>query len=391
MKLRVSLRFSPGRVMPVGVLTGNGRDTAFEYDSSFLATGMNPSPFRLPCKSGVSVFDWSGGMETFGMFEDSLPDGWDRRIVDVAFRKSRGRLPTVLERLACVGMSGMGALVYEPADAAVAQAPCAIDIAAMATDAMDFDAGLAEDVLPEVRRAGGSSGGARPKAFVGFNPSTGEMCAECEDLPAGFEHWIVKFNTRADGDSADEMEYRHYLAATAAGATMAPCRLLKTSAGNFFATRRFDRTDGGERLHFATAAGLLHANFRIPGDEYRVLFKLADALTHDYSAKKELFRRAALNVLAHNRDDHLKNFGFLMDSSGRWSLAPFYDFTFAAGPNGWHTLSVAGEGENPGTNDLVRLAEEVGLSSRDSADVISAVQNAVEVCGNTGCNRFDLP
>ena len=104
---------------------------------------------------------------------------------------------------------------------------------------------------------------------------------------------------------------------------------------------------------------------------------MTDALTHDYSAKKELFRRVALNVLAHNRDDHLKNFGFLMDSSGRWSLAPFYDFTFAAGPNGWHTLSVAGEGENPGAKDLARLAEEVGLSSRDSADIVSAVENAV--------------
>lgn len=177
MKLLVSLRFSPGNVIPLGVLTERGRDTAFEYNPPFLATGMNPSPFRLPCKGGVTLFDWSGGMETFGMFEDSLPDGWGRRIVDVAFRKKHGRLPTVLERLACVGTSGMGALVYEPVNDVAGETSCAIDIAAMAKDAMDFDAGLAEDVLPELRRAGGSSGGARPKAFVGFNPSTVRMTA----------------------------------------------------------------------------------------------------------------------------------------------------------------------------------------------------------------------
>lgn len=376
MKLRVSLRFSPDRVVPVGILADSGRDTAFEYDSSFISLGVNPSPFRLPPRKGISVYDRAGGMETFGMFEDSLPDGWGRRMVDVGFRRVHGRLPTVLERLAIVGSSGMGALVYEPEDASLTEAG-GFDLADMATSAMDFDAGLAEDVLPEVRRAGGSSGGARPKAFVGYNPSTGEVCAERDDLPPGFEHWIVKFNTRRDGDGAGETEYRYHLAAVAAGADMSPCRLIETSAGRFFATRRFDRTPGGGRLHFASAAGLLHADFRVPGDEYRILFRLLDALVRDYSAKKELFRRAALNVLAHNRDDHLKNFGFLMDADGRWSLAPFYDFTRADGPNGWQTLSVAGEGANPGEKDLLRLADEAGVSVSDAEEIISAVSSAV--------------
>jgi serine/threonine-protein kinase HipA len=121
---------------------------------------------------------------------------------------------------------------------------------------------------------------------------------------------------------------------------------------------------------------LLHANFRIPGDEYEVIFKLTDALTRDYSAKKELFRRVALNVFAHNRDDHLKNFAFLMDGKGSWSLAPFYDFTYAEGPNGWHTLSVAGEGANPGADDLLRLADHVGMSSKDAKEVISMTKEA---------------
>ena len=129
----------------------------------------------------------------------------------------------------------------------------------------------------------------------------------------------------------------------------------------------------------ASAAGLLHADFRIPGDEYSLLFRLTDALTHDRSAKHELFRRACLNVVAYNRDDHLKNFSFLMDEKGRWSLAPFYDFTYAEGPNGWQTLSVSGEGANPGVDDLRRLAKDVGLDRDESEPILDCV---IEACRN---------
>ena len=149
-------------------------------------------------------------------------------------------------------------------------------------------------------------------------------------------------------------------------------------------TRRFDRTDKGGRFHMASAAGLLHADFRIPGDEYALLFRLTDALTHDRSAKAELFRRACLNVVAHNRDDHLKNFSFLMDEKGRWSLAPFYDFTYAEGPNGWQTLSVSGEGANPGVGDLRRLAKDVGLDRDESEPILDRV---IEACRSLETNR----
>ena len=360
MRLSVSFRFSESEKIPVGILSDFGRDTVFEYDPSFLGRGLNPAPFRLPVRPGVQMYDRTGNMETFGIFEDSLPDGWGRRLVDVAFRKMHGRAPTVLERLACVGSQGMGALTYEPEEEFAEEVvPCGLT--ALAESAMEFDVGQAEDVLPAVRKAGGSSGGARPKAFVGYNPKTGEVCPERESLPDGFEHWLVKFTTRRDGPDAGVEEYRYYEKALAAGVKMMPSRLIETEAGTFFATKRFDRTDTGERLHFASAAGLIHADYRLPGEEYSLLFRLTDALLHDHSAKQELFRRVRLNVLEHNRNDHLKNFGFLMDSAGRWSLAPFYDFTYSEGPNGWQTLSVAGAGENPSEADLDRLAQEIGL------------------------------
>ena len=376
MKLAVSLRFSATESVPVGLLMESGADTAFEFDAGFLSRGLNLSPFRLLLKRGVAVFDHAGGMDTFGLFEDSLPDGWGRRLLDVRFRKRYGRLPTVLERLSSVGTNGMGALVYEPAEEPVEEED-AFDLAAMAGSAMDFDAGRAEDVLPSVRRAGGSSGGARPKVFVGFNPKTEEVCPEREILPGGFEHWLVKFNTSPEGDRAGEMEYRHYEAARRAGAVMSESRLVETSAGRFFATRRFDRVPDGGRLHLASAAGLLHADFRVPGDEYALVFKLTDALTRDHASKVELFRRVALNVFGENRDDHLKNISFLMDAKGRWSLAPFYDFTRANGPNGWHTLSVAGEGLHPGKDDLLRLADEVGVIRAEADEIVERTRAAL--------------
>jgi serine/threonine-protein kinase HipA len=377
MKLTVRFDFGGGREVKVGTFSEVGRDTAFEFAGEFLSSGLNPAPFRLPPGSGLKVYDHAGNMDTFGLFDDSLPDGWGRRIVDRLFMKREGRLPTVTERLMCVGRSGKGALVYEPVDEESESAAEAFDLAGLAEEAMAFDADEAEGALLRLRRVGGSSGGARPKAYVGYNPRIGEICAERAALPPGFEHWIVKFNTRREGDAAGEMEYRYCKAALSAGADMAPSRLVSTSAGKFFMTRRFDRTAEGGRVHMASAAGLLHADFRIPGDEYALLFRLTDALTHDHSAKLELFRRACLNVVAHNRDDHLKNFSFLMDEKGRWSLAPFYDFTCSEGPNGWQTLSVAGEGANPGVEDLRRLAKEVGLGTDESEPVLERV---VESC-----------
>lgn len=360
MKLKVSLRFAPTCIVPMGTLIDRGRESLFEYCADFEARGLNPAPFRLPVGSGVRAYDFSGNMETFGVFEDSLPDGWGRRLVDSAFLKRRGRLPTVMERLACVGSGGAGALVYEPEEP-LPREDGDFDLARLARGAMDFDAGIIEEVLPEVRRAGGSSGGARPKAYIGFNPRTHEVCPEAEDLPDGFEHWIVKFNTRRDGQAAGQEEYDYYRRALDAGVTMSPSCLIETSVGDFFATKRFDRTSGGGRLHMASAAGLLHADFRVPGDEYELLFKLCDALTRNHADKEELFRRVELNVRCRNRDDHLKNFAFLMDERGAWRLSPFFDFTRSEGPNGWHTLSVAGEGLNPSEEDLKRLAERVGL------------------------------
>jgi serine/threonine-protein kinase HipA len=369
--LNVQLCFSREDVISVGILSQIDRTSVFQFSPEFLSRGLPLSPFYLPLRSAVQPYDRQGGMETFGVFEDALPDSWGRRIIDHHFIRTRGRTPTLMERFACVGNGGMGALAFQPAEPA--PAPDAVfDLNALAENAWDFDDNKIEDVLPELRRLAGSSGGARPKALVGFNPDTGTVVANNEALPEGFEHWIVKFNTRNEGVYAGSLEFAYNELAKASGADVPACRLIDTKAGRFFATRRFDRRRGS-RLHLHSAAGLLHANFRIAGEEYATLFHLTAALTRDYMAKKELFRRVCLNVLAHNRDDHLKNFAFLMEATGDWRLSPLFDFTFSSGPNGWHTLSVAGEGERPTSKDLLKLAETVELEKADARDILEQV------------------
>jgi serine/threonine-protein kinase HipA len=376
--LDVYLRFAPTLEHKVGAVGLAGRDFVFQYAESFLPLGLPLSPLRLPLQPGLHVYDGNGRMETFGVFDDAMPDSWGRRLIDKHFHKRIGRRPGVLERLAFVGERAMGALVFRPPEE-IENSPVP-DLGAMAVEAWDFDSEMTEEDLPELRKMAGTSGGARPKILVGIpeaKKARGAILSGDNELPPGYSHWIVKFNSREEGADAGPLEFAYAELAATAGAEMPEHRLFETRQGRFFGVRRFDRKAGGRRWHLHSAAGLLHADYRTAGNEYEVLFRLTEALTRDYAQKTELFRRACLNVLACNRDDHLKNFAFLMDEKGVWRLAPLYDFTFHTGPNGWQTLSVAGEGENPRKEHLVKLAEQVDLRPRDAREIIDQTRHAV--------------
>ena len=71
-------------------------------------------------------------------------------------------------------------------------------------------------------------------------------------------------------------------------------------------------------------------------------------------------------VYAHNRDDHSKNFSFLMNTKGEWQFAPAYDLTFSHSGFGFHSTMIAGESKNPGRKELMRLAAHFGLKNAGS-------------------------
>jgi serine/threonine-protein kinase HipA len=379
-KLEVRFTRSPGDSLPVGTLAEDHGRVYFEYSPDFLAAGLNLSPFRLPFEPGLFEHTNRDFGLLPGLFDDSLPDGWGLLLMDRHFR-SRGRnLAEVspLDRLSWLGTRTMGALTYHPPTDRDNDDAGVFDLHDLARQSQDLLAGVAVDVLPQLLRAGGSPGGARPKVLVGFNTGTGNVISGADDLPAGFEHWIVKFAARTDTRDVGAIEYAYSLMAGAAGIDLPPTRLFETSEGDrFFGSKRFDR-DGKRRYHVHTFGNLIQSNFRIPSADYADLLKATSLLTRNHQDVLRACRCMVFNVLAHNRDDHVKNFAFLLDdTTGDWALSPAYDLLYTPGPGGEHTMSLAGEGKNPGRSHLLRLAAQADVAKREIVGIIDQVQAAV--------------
>ncbi len=362
-------------VLPLGRFAFREGRIYFEYDPAFLDAGLEISPFNLPLRPGVQTFDRRLFDGLPGVFNDSLPDGWGRLLLD-RMMMSSGVFPgemTPLDRLAHVGRTGMGALVYEP-DFGDGAPDSDIDLDQLARHVQEVLDGEAEEVLEELLALNGSSAGARPKAMIGLDADRRAAIHGRHSLPEGFEPWLVKFPNHGDGLSAGAVEYVYALMAKDAGLDMTDVHLFLAQKGaGYFATKRFDRC-GGYRLHVHSACGLLHADPRVPSLDYKNLMALTMALTHDIRETEKIFRLAVFNVLAHNQDDHSKNFSFLMDAEGDWTFAPAYDLTFASGPGGEQSTTVMGEGKNPSIEHLIRLGLEGELPRPRINDMIEQVK-----------------
>lgn len=376
-EIKVGINFGDD-VNPVGRLAMRDRHIYFEYDSSFIERGIEISPLRLPLQSGVQRFENDLFEGLPGVFNDSLPDGWGRLLFD-RFIRSQGILPsdiTPLDRLAHVGSNGLGALVFEP-DHSAEDTQDEINLDKLASQAQEVMEGASDDVLEELISLNGSSAGARPKALIGVNEKRDNIIHGVHDLPAGYTPWMVKFPNSQDGIDAGAIEYVYALMAKEAGITMPDVHLFPAQRGaGYFAIKRFDR-DGDKRYHMHTACGLLHSDFRTPSLDYEDLVALTGMLTRDVREVEKLYQLAVFNVLAHNRDDHSKNFSYLMDSQGGWKLSPAYDLTFSSGPRGEQSTMVMGEGRNPNISHLLKLADEAKIKKDRAAEVIEATKSSL--------------
>lgn len=380
-RLEVRLRLAPGQERVVGQLAETRRRSAgakvvFEYDPVFLREPLWLSPFKLPPRPGlVEHRDFDFG-PIFGLFDDSLPDGWGLLLMDRAF-KQQGKILaeiSVLDRLAYLGTRTMGALTYHPpadTENSVAQP---LDLAEMASESREVFSGRAGEVLGRLLRAGGSPGGARPKVLVGVSGDT--LLSGEEDLPPGFSHWIVKFGSREEPLEGGAVEWAYSAMARRAGIELPSTRLFETREGErFFGVERFDRR-GNERFHVHTFGNLIHSNFRIPSCDYRQLLEVTRLLTRDRRDVLEAFRRMAFNVFTHNRDDHVKNFAFRLTPEDGWRLAPAYDLIWSHGPGGEHSMTVAGEGRAPTGKHLLSLASPVGIEAAEAEAICEEVAEA---------------
>lgn len=364
--------------VPVGTLVERNRVVYFEYHAAFLANPLPLSPFKLAARPGLVEHTDRDFADVFGVFNDSLPDGWGLLLMDREFRK-QGLNPAAVsprDRLAYIGTRGMGALTYHPPAAAEDDAGLAVDLDAVARQAERILKGSAEDVLPALRIAGGSPAGGRPKVLVGL-AADGRLLAGTADLPAGYRHYLVKFNAREDAPDIGAVEAAYSAMAREAGVDVPAARLFETrDGGRYFGAERFDRA-GNERIHMHTLSGLLHASHRVPSMDYEGFLRATTVLTQHARQTEDAFRRMVFNVLAHNRDDHVKDLSYLMTRDGQWRLAPAYDLVFSDGPLGEHTMAVAGEARNPGTRDMLRVAEAAAVDGTRARRIIDQVREAV--------------
>lgn len=362
----------------VGALAdGPGGAASFEYDPGW--SGGELAPLMMPLRPRGRVWSFpSLPRDTFyglpPLIADAAPDRFGNTVIAAALAREGVRANEVrpIDRLAYVGERAMGALTFHPAQSP-SEPGTPFELASLVEAARaavhgTLDPEESSDTLSELLRVGSSAGGARAKAIIAWNPGSNEVRAGGVPAPAGFEQWLLKF----DGVGADEQlgrggeygrtEYAYWLMARACGIDMAECRLLEEHGRAHFMTRRFDRPGiEDERVHMQSLCALAGLDYNQQGaHDYASLFLTADELGID--AVEQLFRRACFNVVASNNDDHTKNFSFLMNESGEWSLSPAYDLTYAYHPgNQWlrqHLMSVNGRFQGIEERDLLMLADQ---------------------------------
>lgn len=337
---------------------------AFQYEKDWINSGFSISPFSLPLTHEVFIpreyYSFNG---LFGVFADSLPDGWGRLLVDRMLRKNGLEPNTTSElyRLGLVSDMGMGALEYRPSNNFVTSANV-LSFDHMARQCIALFQGESCDILDEIYQNGGSSGGARPKVNVSFENNL----------------WIVKFPTSFEDKSVGLMEFQYMECAKSCGIDVPEFRLLSSDwCDGYFAVKRFDR-DNGNKRHMISLSALLETSHRVPNLDYLDIFKVITLLNNEYSQLEEMYRRMCFNVFAHNRDDHSKNFSFLYDANqNQYKLSPAYDLTYSNSIGGEHATTIDGIGDKPCFNDLLNVARKVGIKASWAKQTALAIQNKV--------------
>lgn len=390
---------------------------SMEFESSFIRSGLDLAPVTMPLyeiRAGKRIFSFPGlSRETFsglpGLLSDSLPDRFGNVLLD-RWLAEQGRTKqsvNPVERLCYTGSRGMGALEFEPVmklgrttDSEKVEVERLVELARLV---LDEKRGLNSHLekeniagLNEIIKVGTSAGGARAKAVIAYNEHTGEMRSGQVDAEEGFGYWLIKFDgvtnkQLGDPEGYGRIEYAYYLMAKACGIEMSECKLLEENGRAHFMTKRFDRSEDGERYHMQTLCGIAHLDYNDPlSYAYEDAFEVMRMLRLPYPDAEQLYRRMVFNVIALNQDDHTKNISFLMNRAGIWKLAPAYDVAYAYNPeNRWifqHQMSVNGKRLNIKRDDLISVAKNMNIKKPNIiiGEVFDAVQNWREFALTTG-------
>ena len=342
---------------------------AFEYDNEWINNGFSISPFSLPLKKQVFIpkIDPFDGL--YGVFSDSLPDGWGRLLVDRMLNSQNinPREISQIDRLAIVGETGMGALSYKPEYNLLEDKDYQEDYDNLALSCKKILNTEYSADLDKLFKLGGSSGGARPKILTKIDN----------------EDWIIKFPSSLDDSNIGKLEYLYSVCAKKCKIDIPETKLFpsKISSG-YFGIKRFDRkklsTGTIRKLHMISVSGLLETSHRIPNLDYNDLMQLTLNLTKSFEEVEKLFRLMCFNVFSHNRDDHSKNFSFIYNEDlNKWELSPAYDLTYSYSINGEHATTINGNGVNPSLNDILKVAEKIGLDKKKAEKIAIEIRETV--------------
>jgi serine/threonine-protein kinase HipA len=395
-----------GRTIGAVSLEDGAGAATFEYDPAFIRSGIEVAPLMMPLSSRLYSFP-SLRPETFhglpGLLADSLPDRFGNALIDAWLARS-GRVPesfNAVERLCYTGTRGMGALEYAPATRLAGPGASRIEVdklVALASEVLTHRDNLQgwfhkegkKTALQDIFRVGTSAGGARAKAVIAWNPETNEVRSGQVKAGSGFEYWLMKFDG-VSGNKDKELEdpkgygaieYAYYRMAIDAGITMSPCRLFEENGRRHFMVKRFDRLDGGGKLHMLSLCGMAHYDFNQAGAYgYEQALQVIRRLGLPMAAIEEQFRRMVFNIVARNQDDHVKNIAFLMDRSGNWSLSPAFDMTYSYQPSGkWtssHQMTMNNKRSGFALEDFKACANSASMKRGRAEKIIDEVRAVV--------------
>jgi serine/threonine-protein kinase HipA len=387
----------------LGYSPGQKTMATFEYDPGFMETGIQISPIHLKYPPSIFNFDQLS-FKSFkgipGFITDCLPDKYGNQLIDI-YMADKNILPseiTTLDRLLYVADRGMGAFEFHPVETLPLQRTALdlqhlsklADMVLKKKDELNSKLLSAEDRAAALTliRIGSSAGGARSKALIALS-SKGTLLDGTVNHGPDYSYWLLKFDTgiNRDRDNTDPkgmptVEYIYSLIAKQSGIDMPKTKLWTHGEDRHFLIERFDRLIRNrklDKLHYASWAGLAHAD-RDGVNSYEQLVLLARQMNLGQDSVTEIFRRAVFNILGRNQDDHTKNFGFLMDRSGKWSLAPAFDLTYSYDPLGhWtknHQSWLNKKNNDFQMDDLLKIGKFCGLNNKKSHEIIYQIKDA---------------
>jgi len=366
--VHVFLNLSSPKVK-VGILAYQNGKIFFEYDHEFLKTSLELSPYMLPLQEKVFEFNDSASDGLWGIFNDSIPNSLEQLVLD-KYLKEQDINPldiTPLDRLCYIGDFTMGALSYECKQNYNNTIVKELDQITRNVIVKDNET----DLIKLFSSNNSLSSEVDHKVPIQHHNSRLTIGSILKPLQQNFSQVFVKFMSPTDPAELGKIEYAYSLMAKDAKLERPHSYLIKNK---YFAYKRFDYHEN-KRLHIHSVAGLIHSDIKNPTLDYNDLLALSLDLTKDIRELEKVFRVACFNLFSSNRDDHAKNFSFMMDENGIWKFAPSYNITFSNGLNGEHCTKYLGEGKNPTEKHLIELGSKHML--KNSKKIIKEVKASI--------------